>query len=101
MQIGVATGTSLRASFSLPSDCTSNTEIVLSRQEGVRSSVRALREGYRLYYLPDPKLVELGLIPAADQEAITQSEYEGYTRNAIVQLCKSKKCWDGKDCPRR
>ncbi|MDY0748573.1 lipid A biosynthesis acyltransferase [Paucibacter sp. R3-3] len=30
-----------------------NTGIVFSRQEGVRSSVRALREGYRLYYLPD------------------------------------------------
>jgi KDO2-lipid IV(A) lauroyltransferase len=29
------------------------TGIVFSRQEGVRSSVRALREGYRLYYLPD------------------------------------------------
>ena len=30
-----------------------NTGMVFSRQEGVRSSVRALRDGYRLYYLPD------------------------------------------------
>ncbi len=29
------------------------TGIVFSRQDGVRTSVRALREGYRLYYLPD------------------------------------------------
>lgn len=29
------------------------TGIVFSRQEGVRASVRALRDGYALYYLPD------------------------------------------------
>jgi dipeptidyl-peptidase-3 len=39
-----------------------------------------------LYYLPDPKLVELGLMTAADQEEIVLAEYEAYTRNAIVQL---------------
>ena len=39
-----------------------------------------------LYFLPDPKLVELGIIQAADQAEIVLAEYEGYTRNAIVQL---------------
>src|SRR5262249_20118143 len=39
-----------------------------------------------LYFLPDPKLVELGIVPAADQDAIARAEYEAYTRNALVQL---------------
>ena len=39
-----------------------------------------------LYFLPDPKLVEIGIFPAADQDAIVRAEYEGYTRNALVQL---------------
>ncbi len=39
-----------------------------------------------LYFLPDPKLVELGLVGAADQDEIVRTEYEGYTRNALVQL---------------
>jgi dipeptidyl-peptidase-3 len=43
-----------------------------------------------LYYIADPKLVELGLFAAADQQDIVQAEYEGYTRNAIVQLRRVK-----------
>ena len=39
-----------------------------------------------LYFLPDPKLAELGLLRAEDQEDIVQTEYEYYTRNALVQL---------------
>ena len=39
-----------------------------------------------LYFLPDPKLVELGLVTKEDQADIVRAEYEGYTRNAIVQL---------------
>ena len=39
-----------------------------------------------LYFLPDPKLAELGLLRAEDQEHIVQTEYEYYTRNALVQL---------------
>ncbi len=39
-----------------------------------------------LYFLPDPKMAELGLVDAADQTEIVQAEYEGYTRNALVQL---------------
>src|SRR4029077_20429787 len=39
-----------------------------------------------LYFLPDPKLVELGLINAADQDEVVAAEYESYTRNALVQL---------------
>jgi dipeptidyl-peptidase-3 len=39
-----------------------------------------------LYFLPNPKLAELGLVPAKDQDEIVRSEYEAYTRNALVQL---------------
>ncbi len=39
-----------------------------------------------LYFLADPRLAELGLFAAADQPAIVRAEYEGYTRNALVQL---------------
>ena len=39
-----------------------------------------------LYYLPDRKLVELGLVKAEEQDEMARSEYESYTRNALVQL---------------
>jgi dipeptidyl-peptidase-3 len=39
-----------------------------------------------LYFLPDPKLVELGLVRAEDHQEIVVAEYEGYARNALVQL---------------
>ncbi|MCC7416626.1 MAG: peptidase M49 [Acidobacteria bacterium] len=39
-----------------------------------------------LYFLPDPELVEIGLLAAEDHEAIVLAEYEGYARNALVQL---------------
>jgi dipeptidyl-peptidase-3 len=56
----------------------------------IKEHFSALEEGRAdlvgLYFLPDPKLVELGIIPAADQDAIVRAEYESYTRNALVQL---------------
>jgi dipeptidyl-peptidase-3 len=39
-----------------------------------------------LYFIADPKLVELQLVPAADQAEIVQAEYESYTRNVLLQL---------------
>src|SRR5206468_7804379 len=39
-----------------------------------------------LYFLPDRKLVELDLVAEDDHEAIVRAEYEGYARNALVQL---------------
>jgi len=39
-----------------------------------------------LYFLPDPKLVELGLISAEDRAEIVQTAFEYYARNALVQL---------------
>ena len=39
-----------------------------------------------LYFIADSKLVELGLVPAADHDEIVRAQYESYTRNAILQL---------------
>lgn len=39
-----------------------------------------------LYFLPDDKLVELGLIKAEEQAEVVRTEYEAYARNAIMQL---------------
>jgi dipeptidyl-peptidase-3 len=59
-------------------------------QAALKEHLSALEEGRAdlvgLYFIADPKLVELGIIPAADQDALVRAEYEGYTRNALVQL---------------
>ena len=39
-----------------------------------------------LYFVADPKMVELDLVPAADHAEIVRAEYESYARNALVQL---------------
>ncbi len=39
-----------------------------------------------LYFIASPAMVALGLIPAADHAELVRAEYEGYARNAIVQL---------------
>jgi dipeptidyl-peptidase III len=39
-----------------------------------------------LYFLADPKVVELGLVAAADHADVVLAEYEAYSRNALVQL---------------
>jgi dipeptidyl-peptidase-3 len=39
-----------------------------------------------LYFLPDPKLVEMGLIAQTNHDEVVRAEYEHYARNALVQL---------------
>ena len=39
-----------------------------------------------LYFLPDPKLVDLGLVGAEDHADVVRAEYEHYARTALVQL---------------
>jgi dipeptidyl-peptidase-3 len=39
-----------------------------------------------LYFVADPYLAELGLIPAEQQDEMVRAEYEAYARNALVQL---------------
>jgi dipeptidyl-peptidase-3 len=50
----------------------------------------ALEEGRAdlvgLYFIADPKMVELKLMSAADQAEIVQTEYEAYARGVLLQL---------------
>jgi dipeptidyl-peptidase-3 len=39
-----------------------------------------------LYFIADPKLVEIGIFEAGDQADIVLAQYEAYARNAILQL---------------
>jgi dipeptidyl-peptidase III len=39
-----------------------------------------------LYFIADPKMVELQLMSAADQQDIVLAEYEAYARNVLLQL---------------
>jgi dipeptidyl-peptidase III len=61
-----------------------------SPQSFLKEQYSALEESradlVALYFLPEAKMVELGLIDAADHEQIVLAEYEGYARNALVQL---------------
>ena len=61
-----------------------------SPQTALKEQYSALEESradlVALYFLPNPRLAELGLVEAKDHAEIVQAEYEGYTRNALVQL---------------
>ena len=61
-----------------------------SPQSVLKEQYSALEESradlVALYFLPNPKVAELGLVDAKDQNEIVQAEYESYTRNALVQL---------------
>jgi dipeptidyl-peptidase III len=61
-----------------------------SPQELIKEHFSALEEARAdlvgLYFVADPKLAELGVLPAADQAEIARTEYEAYTRQALVQL---------------
>ena len=59
-------------------------------QEEIKEFYSALEEGradlVALYFMADPKLTELGLIPPGKQEEMTRAAYEAYATNALVQL---------------
>jgi dipeptidyl-peptidase-3 len=61
-----------------------NPQAVLKEQFSALEEARA--DLVALYFLPDPKLVEIGLLAKADHDDIVRAEYEAYTRNALVQL---------------
>jgi dipeptidyl-peptidase-3 len=39
-----------------------------------------------LYFVSEPKIAEIGMLPAEHQEEIVLAEFEAYARNALVQL---------------
>src|SRR5215210_269316 len=59
-------------------------------QNALKEQYSALEESradlVALYFIADPKLVELGIIEAEHHEDVIRAEYEGYSRNALVQL---------------
>jgi dipeptidyl-peptidase-3 len=59
-------------------------------QEALKEHFSALEEGradlVALYFIADPRLAELKVMSRADQQEIARTEYEAYTRQAIVQL---------------
>jgi dipeptidyl-peptidase-3 len=59
-------------------------QTVLKEQYSALEEARA--DLVALYFIPNPKLAELGIVSAKDQEEIVRAEYEGYTRNALAQL---------------
>ena len=88
---------------SLAGDMTTNMHEVIGHASGqlaerlggnaqpfLREQYSALEEAradlIALYFIADPKLVEIGIFEAADQPDIVRAEYESYARNAILQL---------------
>jgi dipeptidyl-peptidase III len=59
-------------------------------QDEIKEFYSALEEGradlVALYFMADPKLTELGLIPKDKQEALARASYESYATNVLVQL---------------
>jgi dipeptidyl-peptidase-3 len=88
---------------SLASELTTNMHEVIGHTSGVTddrlqvSPQEALRHYYStieetradlvaLYFLPHPRLAELGLVPADHQADIVRAAYEAYARNALLHL---------------
>ncbi|MFB3854609.1 MAG: peptidase M49 [Vicinamibacterales bacterium] len=67
-----------------------NERLQVSPQMALREYFSALEESRAdligLYFVADPKLVELGLVDETNHEEVVLAEYEAYTRNALVQL---------------
>jgi dipeptidyl-peptidase-3 len=61
-----------------------NPQTALKEQYSALEEARA--DLVALYFIPNPKLAELGILDAKDQDEIVRAEYEGYTRNALAQL---------------
>ena len=88
---------------SLAGDMTTNMHEVIGHASGqlserlggnaqpfLREQYSALEEAradlIALYFIADPKLVEIGIFDADDQPDIALAQYEAYARNAILQL---------------
>jgi dipeptidyl-peptidase III len=59
-------------------------------QASLREHYSALEETradlVALYFVADPAMIELGLLTETNRDEVVQAEYEGYVRNALVQL---------------
>jgi len=59
-------------------------ELVIREQYAALEESRA--DLVALYFVGEPKMAELGMLPGEHQDEIVLAEYEGYARNALVQL---------------
>jgi dipeptidyl-peptidase-3 len=64
--------------------------ITSTPQDLLKEQYSALEESradlVALYFVADPHLATLGLVPEDEQQAVVQTEFEAYARNALVQL---------------
>lgn len=64
--------------------------ITVTPQDLLKEQYSALEETradlVALYFIADPYLATLGLVSSDEQQAVVQTEYEAYARNALVQL---------------
>jgi dipeptidyl-peptidase-3 len=64
--------------------------ITLTPQDLLKEQYSALEETradlVALYFVASPYLAEIGLVVADEQQALVQTEFEAYARNALVQL---------------
>ena len=64
--------------------------ITVTPQDLLKEQYSALEETradlVALYFVADPYLAQIGLVSADEQQAVVQTEYEAYARNALVQL---------------
>jgi dipeptidyl-peptidase III len=64
--------------------------VTLTPQDLLKEQYSALEETradlVALYFIADPYLATIGLVSADEQQAVVQTEYEAYARNALVQL---------------
>ena len=64
--------------------------LAVSPPEALKEQYSAIEESradlVALYFLPEAKLVDIGLLAGEDHHDIVRAEYEAYTRNALVQL---------------
>jgi dipeptidyl-peptidase-3 len=59
-------------------------QLALKEQYSALEEARA--DLVALYFLPEPKTAEVGIVPAEHLDEIVRTEYEAYARNALVQL---------------
>lgn len=64
--------------------------VTATPQDLLKEQYSALEESradlVALYFVADPYLAEIGLVSSDEQQAVVQTEYEAYARNALVQL---------------
>src|SRR5205807_289545 len=65
-------------------DAAAPPQLLLKEQYSALEESRA--DLVALYFLPDRRLVELGIVAAEDHDGIVRAEYEYYARNALTQL---------------